>query len=133
MLDAPAWAALKSANVETVATLGPSGNSKVKLQSTIIIPPFMARSILEVDSYNTLTLIPIVSNSMQTFDKDSEVKSCSRYRHTLYFLYSVYKVVAGTIIAAVDESKEGAEWSKDLHSLYVASATENIRGIPSGL
>jgi hypothetical protein len=81
-LDAPAWAALKSANVKTVATLGPSGNSKVKLQSTIIIPPFIARAILEVDSCDTLTLILIVSNAMQTFDKDFEVKSCSSYRHS---------------------------------------------------
>jgi hypothetical protein len=132
-IETPSWASLKSSNGDTLATLEPSGTSKVKLQGTIIVPPFIGHAILKSGSYDALELIPIVSSAMQAFDRDSEIKSCTNYRQVLFFLWAIHKGMLGhTIIMAVDESKDSLKWSSNTHLMSITAADRAQQGVPPG-
>jgi hypothetical protein len=96
------------------------------LQEYIVRPPLVVSTILEANTTDPATLIPILSEAFQSFDKSSEqLKACTILRPVLEFLWAVSKNKITPIILSTDASRESEQWKTTLHLSYITQTTNN--------
>lgn len=79
---------------------------------------------MEANTTDPASLIPILSEAFQTFDRSSEqVKACTILRPVLEFLWAVSKSKITPIILSPGMTQESKQWRTTLHLSYISQAT----------
>jgi len=77
-------------------------------------------TILEANSTNAASLIPILSTKFQEFDKtSSSIKACTVLRPVLEFLWATHKKLIPATVVAADNSVDAVEWAARQHFAYI--------------
>jgi hypothetical protein len=115
----PSWRDLKGATTPDAVRLlqvGDQNPSLFKGKLGIIVPPLVLTSILEANTMDPTSLIPILSSKFQEFDRSSPtVKASTVLRPVLEYLWAVHKSLIQPIIFSVDRSTEGQDWANRMH------------------
>jgi hypothetical protein len=85
-------------------------------KSSLVVPPLVLTTIMEANTLCPATLILILSQKFQEFDRTStNAKACTSLRPVLEYLWATYKKKVPPTIIAVDTSAEALDWSARLH------------------
>jgi hypothetical protein len=118
-VNTPSWRDLKGAiSPEAVDLLQAADQnpSVFKGKLGIVNPPLVLTSILESDTMIPVSLIPILSNKFQEFDRTSPtVKACTLLRPVLQYLWAVHKNLIQPTVFSIDQCTESQNWASRLH------------------
>jgi hypothetical protein len=122
----PIWRDLKAvASAENVASLTvPDQNPSVfRGKNSLVVPPLVLTTILDAKTLCPATLLPLLSQKFQEFDRTStHAKACTSLRSVLEFLWAVYKKLVPPTVIAVDSSNDGVDWAARLHFANIQPA-----------
>jgi hypothetical protein len=126
----PNWHDLKGAtSSDTVKLLqvAEQNPSMFRGKVSLIIPPLVLVTILEADITDPASLIPLLSNKFQEFDRSSPtVKACTLLRPVLEYLWAVHKKFIPPTTFSINRSMEGRNWADKLHFASISQEVQPI-------
>ncbi len=132
-LEVPKWNALKSADsAEMLQTLSvPETNPpRLRCKNILVLPPLVRDILLASPSLDPLSLIPVLSDKFQTFDRASEtVKACQLLRPVLEYLWAAHKKQITPSIFNLDKTEASLKWASSLHLVNITQ--DQTVSIPS--
>jgi len=120
---APLWRDLKgAATADAVASLKPQDQNAAvyKGKQVLIVPPLVSVSILEANTLQPASLVPILSAKFQEYDRaSSTTKACTTLRPVLEFLWAVHHKLVPATVVGLDTSNDAQEWASRLHMVNI--------------
>ena len=97
-----------AATADAVASLKPQDQNAAvyKGKQVLIVPPLVSVSILEANTLQPASLVPILSAKFQEYDRaSSTTKACTTLRPVLEFLWAVHHKLVPATVVGLDTSK----------------------------
>jgi hypothetical protein len=111
-----------AATADVVANLKPQDQNAAmyKRKQVLIVPPLVSVSILEANTLQPATLVPILSAKFQEYDRTSSTtKACTILHPVLEFLWAVHHKLVPTTVVGLDISNDAQEWASRLHMVNI--------------